>query len=290
MSNQKVIAYIACTDSPWLSVPAEKAIQNAGGKLLSLNTWLDSATISIHDSLRQSDIIILDLTKLSHDAMYFVGLAQAIGKPIIPLVNSFADLPYILRSIQSININDFEDEHDFINGLTTIISNMLKNPSNYSYEKLFKDHKNKQTIFISYSHNDKEFLDRLLVHLRPLQKQGMLELWSDTHLRAGDKWKEEIEKVLERTTAAVLIISADFLASDFIVDNELPPLLKGAEEKGTKIIPLIAKPCRFARDPNLKHFQAINDPKEALVLLDKGNQERVFDALCSQVERYVNRA
>jgi hypothetical protein len=51
-------------------------------------------------------------------------------------------------------------------------------------------------------------------------------------LRAGDKWKREIEKALQRATAAVLLVSADFLASDFITDNELPPLLKNAEEQG----------------------------------------------------------
>jgi len=290
MPNQKVIAFVACTDSPWLSGPTEKAIQNAGGRLLSFNTGVDSSFTPTHESLGRADIIVVDLTKSSPDAMYSVGLAQALGKPIIPLVNSFADLPSSLRSIQSINIGEFEHEQGFTNRLTNILSDVLKNPAKYSYEKLLEEQKKKQTIFISYSHSDKELLDRLLVHLRPLQKQGLLELWADTHLRAGDKWKDEIERALERATAAVLIISADFLASDFVVDNELPPLLKGAEEKGTRIIPLIAKPCRFTRDPNLNNFQSINDPKEALVLLDKGNQERVFDALCAQVERHLNKA
>lgn len=290
MPNQKVIAYVACTDSPWLSVSAEKAIQNVGGKLLSLNTGIDSSIIPTHETLGIADVIVVDLTKSSPDAMYSIGLAQALGKPVIPLVGSFADLPISLRSIQSINIGSFDSEQDFVNLLTNVLASVIKNPKKYTFETLLEEQKKKQTIFISYSHSDKEFLDRLLVHLRPLQKQGMLELWADTHLRAGDKWRDEIQKALDRATAAVLIISADFLASDFVVDNELPPLLKGAEEKGTRIIPLIAKPCRFSRDPNLKHFQAINDPKEALVLLDKGNQERIFDALCAQVERYLTKA
>lgn len=168
--------------------------------------------------------------------------------------------------------------------------NPLPDKSKYSYptyalETLPEEQHKRQSIFISYSHSDKEYLDRLLVHLRPLQKQGKMKVWADTHLRAGDKWRHEIQKALESATAAVLIISADFLASDFIVDNELPPILKSAEEKGTRIIPLIVKPCRFTRDPTLNQFQSINDPKDALALLNKGHQERILDELCAQLEQ-----
>lgn len=89
---------------------------------------------------------------------------------------------------------------------------------------------------------------------------------------------------------AILLVSADFLASDFITDNELPPLLKNAEEKGTRILPLIVKPCRFARDKNLRHFQAVNDPKHSLALLRQGDQEVLYDQVAAEVERSLQRS
>jgi hypothetical protein len=90
-------------------------------------------------------------------------------------------------------------------------------------------------------------------------------------------------------TVAILLVSADFLASDFITDNELPPILRNAEEKGTRIIPLIVKPCRFTRDKNLKHFLAINDPKDALIHIAEGDQERLYDMVSAEVERTLQR-
>jgi transcriptional regulator with XRE-family HTH domain len=79
-----------------------------------------------------------------------------------------------------------------------------------------------QKVFVSYSHKDKDFLTRLLVHLWPLEKKGLIDPWADTRISAGEKWKIEIQKALEQARAAVLLVSADFLASDFIIDDELP--------------------------------------------------------------------
>lgn len=68
-----------------------------------------------------------------------------------------------------------------------------------------------KTIFISYSHEDSKYLKRLNVHLKPLERQGLVELWDDTKIKVGDKWEEEILKALNRSAIAILIISADFL-------------------------------------------------------------------------------
>ena len=139
-------------------------------------------------------------------------------------------------------------------------------------------------IFISYCHKDKEYLDRLLVHLKPLKKQGLVDPWVDTKLVAGDDWKKEIKTALNEARAAILLVSADFLASDFIVDNELPPLLQAAKEKGSRIIPVILKPCRFLRDKNLRAFQSVNLPEEPLSLVSENERELIYDTVAQQVE------
>ena len=145
----------------------------------------------------------------------------------------------------------------------------------------------KPLIFISYSHKDTEFLNRLLVHLQPLEYEGVIDFWVDTKIQAGDKWRNEIEKALKHARAAILLVSADFLASEFIVKNELPPLLEKAEMEGTHIIPVIIKPCRFARDKNLSRFQAINSPSSPLIMLAEGDQEKIYDQIAEAVEKLM---
>lgn len=147
--------------------------------------------------------------------------------------------------------------------------------------------KPKKNIFISYSHKDSNHLDRLRVHLKPLEKLGVVEIWDDTKIKVGDRWEEEIQGALERSGIAVLIISADFLASDFIVDNELPPILEKAQLNGTKVVPIVLKPCRFSRDPNLSKFQALNPPDKPIQAMSETEQEEMWDRLSQIIEAEV---
>jgi len=152
-----------------------------------------------------------------------------------------------------------------------------------------EDGNNGNSIFISYSHKDKKYLERLMVHLRPLQKKGIIDIWVDKKLKAGDKWKIEIENALKRARVAILLVSADFLASRFIVDNELPPLLQKAELDGTRIIPVIVKPCRFPRDENLSMFQSINDPSKPIIKLPSAEREKIYDRISNEIEAIMQK-
>lgn len=140
-------------------------------------------------------------------------------------------------------------------------------------------------VFISYSHKDQGCHDRLRVHLKPLERTSQLDCWSDTRIQAGDRWRSEIEQQIDHAAVAVLLVSADFLASDFIVNQELQPLLIKAEAKGTRIIPVVLKHCGFARDPALSNFQCINDPKTPLMSLAEIDQERVYDHIASEIHK-----
>jgi len=101
-------------------------------------------------------------------------------------------------------------------------------------------------VFISYSHKDKQYLDRLQVFLRPIQREGTIDAWDDTRIKVGEDWRAEIRKALAEARVAVLLVTADFLASDFIATDELPPLLAKAEADGTVILLVIVGHCRFS--------------------------------------------
>lgn len=140
-------------------------------------------------------------------------------------------------------------------------------------------------IFISYSRRDFEYLHRLQVHLAPLKRMGVVTAWDDTNIVAGEKWKKNITEELDQARAAILLISADFLASNFIIDAELPTLLRKAEIEGTRIFPVILKPCRFERDSILREFQSVNSPGDPVSGMNETKKEQTYDTVSMLVER-----
>lgn len=145
-------------------------------------------------------------------------------------------------------------------------------------------HKPRRTkIFISYSHQDAAWLERLRVHLRPLERDFGADVWDDTRIQSGAKWREEIARALESARVAILLVSADFLGSDFIAGNELPSLLKAAEEEGTVILPIILNHSGFMRNEALSRFQAFNPPSKPLLDMPRGKQAAVLEKVAERV-------
>jgi hypothetical protein len=139
-------------------------------------------------------------------------------------------------------------------------------------------------LFVSYSHRDGKWLERLQVHLKPLVREGLVSVaWDDTKIQPGHDWRAEISTAIDTAAVAVLLVSADFLASDFIDKDELPPLLKAAEDGGLRVLPIIVSPSRFART-GLSRFQAVNDPARPLTALTESEQEAVFDTVARSIE------
>ena len=142
-------------------------------------------------------------------------------------------------------------------------------------------------VFISYSHADTEWLRRLKRHLKPLEREGAIDLWSDSVIKPGSKWREEIRTAVEKAKVAILLISADFLASDFIDKDELPPLLTAAEKEDAIILPVIVSKCMFDRKKSLSKFQAVNSPDEPLNGMGEAEQEEVFDKVARIIDDMV---
>jgi hypothetical protein len=146
----------------------------------------------------------------------------------------------------------------------------------------------RRLVFISYSHSQKKWMERLLVHLKPLQREGRVELFDDTKIQPGANWRNEIKAALQKAKVAILLISADFLASDFIAEDELPPLLERAQAGGAIVIPVIVSPSRFTKIESLAKYQAINDPKVPLEAMDYASSEavlvRVADAIVDALD------
>jgi hypothetical protein len=130
-------------------------------------------------------------------------------------------------------------------------------------------------IFISYNHKDARYLDRLHAHLAQYERLGLVEPWDDTKIVPGTIWRQEIKRAIAEAKVAILLVSADFLASKFIVENELPPLLTAAEAGGAIILSIILRPSAFELS-NLSQFQAVNAPSKPLSRMSSHEKEETW--------------
>lgn len=105
-------------------------------------------------------------------------------------------------------------------------------------------------VFISYSHKDEAEKDKLVSHLGVLQQDVIF--WSDDILDAGVEWESGITRAMSQATVAILLISADFLTSEFILQKEVKLLLERSKNEGLYVVPVIAKACAWNRVEWLK--------------------------------------
>jgi hypothetical protein len=134
-------------------------------------------------------------------------------------------------------------------------------------------------IFLSYSHVDRRWLDRLLVHLKPLTISRNIAVRSDSDLRAGESWRDKINEEISQADVAVLLVSPDYLASDWVASNELPVLLKAAEERGLRIVWIPISHSLYA-ETGISQFQALTDPSKPLNALSRVERERaIFESV-----------
>jgi hypothetical protein len=111
-------------------------------------------------------------------------------------------------------------------------------------------------VFVSYSHRDEEWKDRLVGHLRVLARKGEIDPWHDRRIEAGEDWKAQIEAAIDRADTALLLISTDFLNSAFIQEEEVARILRHRAGKGLRVIPVIVRPCAWTGVDWLRDLQA----------------------------------
>jgi hypothetical protein len=112
----------------------------------------------------------------------------------------------------------------------------------------------REKVFLSYSHRDREWLERLLEHLAVLERWGLIHSWSDNRIAAGADWQGEIEEALGQSKVAVLLITPAFLASQYIWEKEWPRI-QAHKAQGMEILPLVVRACAWRLDHDLREMQ-----------------------------------
>lgn len=138
-------------------------------------------------------------------------------------------------------------------------------------------------VFISYSHKDEQWKDRLQTQLAVLEMEGLLSVWQDRQIELGDSWYPAIEQELNTADVAILLISADFLTSKFIRGDEIPRLLERREKEGIRVIPLILKPCPWRKVKWLSAMQGASRDNVELSGLSEHEQDAVLCRLAEKI-------
>jgi internalin A len=129
----------------------------------------------------------------------------------------------------------------------------------------FSNNKNIKTmkkVFISYSHVDINEKQRLMTFLKPLERSGKISIWQDLKLKAGEKVKKEIINKLDEADIVIMLISQDFISSDFIYDIELQNAMKKKIADKVKILPVLISDCTiFDLDLNVRRDDDDNEEK-----------------------------
>jgi len=147
-------------------------------------------------------------------------------------------------------------------------------------------------VFISYSHEDKNHLEKMQDYLRQLKNDG-ITVWYDDAVKSVDNWGQEVKKHISMAKVAILMVSPSFLTSYFILNEELPELLQNAEDKKVRIMWL---PVRHSavKDFRIKgkkgeeicivNYQAVCDIARPLAEMEESEKKEIFSKLYHEIK------
>jgi hypothetical protein len=139
-------------------------------------------------------------------------------------------------------------------------------------------------VFFSYSHKDEVLRDELATHLSMMKRQGVIEAWHDREISAGSEWANAIDDNLEIADIILLLVSANFLASDYCYDKEMTRAMERHETREARVIPIILKPSDWNGAPFGK-LQAL--PKNAKPVTSWQDQDEAFLNVAQGIRRVV---
>lgn len=139
-------------------------------------------------------------------------------------------------------------------------------------------------VFISYSHKDEAHRETLEEHLSMLQQNGIVDIWHDRKITAGQEWKGQIDKNLESANIIIFMVSSSFLASPYCRDVEVQRALERYHQKEATIISIIVRPCDWM-DSGFSKIQAL--PKDAVPIIEWPNADRAWLNVVEGLKKHI---
>ena len=143
---------------------------------------------------------------------------------------------------------------------------------------------NSVELFYSYAHEDEDLRKELEKRLRSMVREEKITGWHDGELKAGVEWKREIVDNLNKAQVILLLVSPDFIASDFIHNEELNRAMQRHEAGDACVIPIILRPCEWESEPYGK-LQAL--PEKALPVTTWANRDEAFLSVSKGIRKRI---
>lgn len=137
-------------------------------------------------------------------------------------------------------------------------------------------------VFFSYAHEDEQLRDKLAKHLKLLERTGVIKSWHDRQILPGQEWDGEIDENLKTADIILLLVSDDFLASDYCWDVEVTQAMERHEAKDACVIPIILREVDWTKAPFGK-LQAL--PKNAEPVTNWTNQDQAFTDIAKGIRK-----
>jgi internalin A len=147
-----------------------------------------------------------------------------------------------------------------------------------------KAEQQKLNIFLSYSHEDEILKDQLDNHLSALKKSNKINVWNDRKIQGGDNWDESIKKQLKEADIILLLISADFMASEYIWNVEVKSAIERDNNGEAKVIPIFLRDCDF-KDMPFEKLQGY--PEDAKPIISFQNRDDAFSQVAKGIRRDI---
>jgi hypothetical protein len=285
-----------------LSGEIPPAIESQVFRLTGMHPYLLQALFERIDLENALDITVLEraVRKFLKETRTFQKWFDGFGNAERMVYNALSSAPEGRLSIERLrSLLDFRVRLELDDALATlsfhcVIDDTASDESQIAgtmFRDWFSDHSPnnvtqgeskpiRNTIFVSYSHKDRKWLEKLRVMLKPVSSDFII--WDDSKIPTGTKWREEIRSALESAKVSVMLVSPDFLASDFIQGDELPVLLKAAENDGLKVCWLLISTCLY-RTSALADFQAAHDTSRPLAGLRGDALNRTLTEICEKI-------
>jgi ABC-type branched-subunit amino acid transport system substrate-binding protein len=139
-------------------------------------------------------------------------------------------------------------------------------------------------VFISYSHRDEALRNELESHLAPLKRQGIITAWHDRQIKPGENWSETLDRQLMTADIVLLLVSADFMSSDFCYQKEMLRVLERHQAGEVYVIPIILRPVDW-QDTPIGKLQAL--PKDVVPVTRWSNQDDAFVDIAKGIRKAI---
>ncbi|MFO1172732.1 MAG: toll/interleukin-1 receptor domain-containing protein [Hyphomicrobiaceae bacterium] len=141
------------------------------------------------------------------------------------------------------------------------------------------------TVFLSYSHKDEHFRKQVAAHFGVIEKHHAVHVWTDRRLQGGDRWREEIKRVIGEADLVVLLVSQHALTSEFILNEEVEPALKAAK----RVYPILVRDCDWQGVDWLAKLQVRPEGAVSLAALRPAQRDKALAAICREIRGLLGR-